>query len=58
MKIHTRDNEIHLSDEEWNTLGDATEGYSGSDLATLVLGALFEPIRDLQTAKHWILKSM
>ncbi len=57
MKIHSRDNDIRLSEAEWAQLADSTEGYSGSDLATLVLGSLFEPIRDLQNSKYWTLSS-
>lgn len=29
--------------------------YSGSDVATVTLGALFQPIKDLQAAQHWSL---
>ncbi|CAH1789888.1 unnamed protein product [Owenia fusiformis] len=53
MKIHTKDNDVPLSPDEWLTLGDATEGYSGSDLATLTLDAMFQPIRDLNNAEYW-----
>ena len=33
---------------------DRTEGYSGSDLSNVILTGLFEPIRDVQTATHWM----
>ena len=53
IKIHTRENKLTLTDDEWRCLGDKTEGYSGSDIATMTLGALFGPIRDLQAAMFW-----
>ena len=53
IKIHTRENKLTLTDDEWHCLGDRTEGYSGSDIASMTLGALFEPIRDLQAAMYW-----
>ena len=30
-----------------------TEGHSGSDLATLVNAALFQPVRELQHTTRW-----
>ncbi|KAK3583644.1 hypothetical protein CHS0354_021380 [Potamilus streckersoni] len=53
IKIHTKDNNLQLSEEDWNLLALKTEGYSGSDIATMTLGALFQPIRDLQAACFW-----
>ena len=53
MKIHTRENKIELSDEEWDQLSEKTEGYSGSDIANMMLESLFGPIRDLQISTHW-----
>ena len=53
MKIHTKDNEVKLTENDWKELADKTEGYSGSDIATLVLGALMEPIRHMQKAPYW-----
>ena len=53
IKIHTKDNPLSLSKEEWSYLVEKTEGYSGSDIANLTLGALFGPIRDLRTAMFW-----
>ncbi|KAL3847969.1 hypothetical protein ACJMK2_018857 [Sinanodonta woodiana] len=53
IKIHTKDNNLQLSEEDWNLLALRTEGYSGSDIATMTLGALFQPIRDLQAACYW-----
>ncbi|XP_064596168.1 vacuolar protein sorting-associated protein 4-like [Liolophura sinensis] len=53
FKIHARDNTMALVEKEWQELAERTEGFSGSDIATLTLGALFEPVRDLQSATHW-----
>lgn len=53
MKIHTKDNKIVMSEEDWTVLGEQTEGHSGSDLANLTLESLFCPIRELQTSKKW-----
>lgn len=53
LKIHSRDNQVDLTEDEWRELAMKTEGFSGSDLSTVVLGALFEPIREMQTATHW-----
>ncbi|XP_070536715.1 vacuolar protein sorting-associated protein 4-like [Ptychodera flava] len=54
MKIHTSNNNITtLTDTDWQLLADKTDGYSGSDIATLTLAALFQPIRDMQDAEFW-----
>ena len=53
LKIHTKDSCMNMTDEDWETLGQKTELYSGSDIANLTLGALFQPIREMQNAKYW-----
>ena len=53
MKIHAKTSPTHLTDSDWRKLADQTEGYSGSDIATMVLGALFEPIRHMQSSEYW-----
>lgn len=53
MKLHSQTTPLDLGPQDWDKLADSTEGYSGSDLATLTLGALFQPIRDMQQAVHW-----
>ncbi|KAG1452004.1 hypothetical protein G6F56_007932 [Rhizopus delemar] len=42
-----------LSATEYRQLADLTEGYSGSDIATLVRDALMQPIRKVQMATHF-----
>lgn len=54
MQLHSQATPLKLTPQDWEKLADNTNGYSGSDLATLTLGALFQPIRDLQQASHWI----
>ncbi|XP_041367723.1 vacuolar protein sorting-associated protein 4B-like [Gigantopelta aegis] len=53
MKLHCRGTQVKFTDDDWNQLADQTDGYSGSDIATFTLGALLEPVRDLQSTKHW-----
>jgi len=42
-----------LTEEDWVTLGNASEGYSGSDMAIVVNEALMMPVRRCQTAKRF-----
>ena len=42
-----------LTEEDYNELARLTEGYSGSDIATVVKSALMEPIRKCQSATHY-----
>lgn len=53
IKLHCCGNNVELSESDWTQLATQTEGYSGSDLSTLTNAALFQPIRDLQTAVYW-----
>lgn len=50
---HFSEVSLHLTDSDWQTLLDATEGYSGADLAHLATTAAFLPIRELQSARFW-----
>lgn len=54
LKMHCAETSCALTTDQWAELVQLTEGYSGSDIANLVLGALFEPIRHMQLASHWI----
>lgn len=47
--------ELGLQADEWRLLLDRTEGFSGSDLADLVRNAMYQPIRETTTARHWVL---
>ncbi|KAF1798982.1 skd1 protein [Mucor lusitanicus] len=42
-----------LSQADYRKLAEMTEGYSGSDIATLVRDALMQPIRKVQMATHF-----
>lgn len=46
--------ELNLPAEEWQHLLDRTAGFSGSDLSDLVKNALYQPVRELTTATHWV----
>ncbi|XP_034247749.1 vacuolar protein sorting-associated protein 4-like isoform X2 [Thrips palmi] len=46
--------ELNLPAAEWQNLLDRTAGFSGSDLSDLVRNALYQPVRELTTATHWI----
>lgn len=54
MKIHCKDAEVEMDGADWEKLAEVTELYSGSDLASLILDGLFQPIRQLQATLHWI----
>jgi SpoVK/Ycf46/Vps4 family AAA+-type ATPase len=65
LKIHCGEQQI--TEEEFTTLGKMLEGYSGSDIATVVVrnysilifsffsqkDAFMEPVREIQEATHW-----
>ncbi|SCW04603.1 LAFE_0H17194g1_1 [Lachancea fermentati] len=42
-----------LSKEDYRTLGQLTDGYSGSDISVVVKDALMQPIRKIQSATHF-----
>lgn len=50
FKIHLGNTPTTLKEEDFAQLGDATEGYSGSDISVVVKDALMEPIRKCQSA--------
>lgn len=43
----------NLNEEDLNELAEITEGYSGSDIATLTQEAVYEPLRKCQVATHF-----
>lgn len=53
MRMNVGLSATELSEEDWDTLGKMTEGFSGSDLANCTSDALFEPIRELEKTTHW-----
>ncbi|KAH8819652.1 P-loop containing nucleoside triphosphate hydrolase protein [Xylogone sp. PMI_703] len=42
-----------LTSEDYRTLGQLSEGYSGSDISIAVQDALMQPVRLIQTATHY-----
>lgn len=42
-----------LKQEDFKTLGQLSEGYSGSDISIAVQDALMQPVRKIQTATHY-----
>jgi len=52
MKIHSGTHHT-LTEEDFERIAEMTEGYSGSDLSTLVNDALMRPIKQLQQATHF-----
>lgn len=53
FKIHLGSTPSTLTPEQLKDLGERTEGYSGSDISTLVRDAIMQPIRKVQTATHF-----
>ncbi|CAL9729798.1 vacuolar protein sorting-associated protein 4 [Monosporozyma unispora] len=53
FEINVGDTPCTLTKEDYRSLGQMTEGYSGSDIAVAVKDALMEPIRKIQMATHF-----
>ena len=54
FKLNLGDTPNNLTEQDFATLGDNSEGYSGSDVAVVVREALMEPLRKCQTAKQFV----
>ena len=52
LKLHAGAQHI-LTEQDFTYLAQKTEGYSGSDLSTLVNDALMRPIKQLQSATYF-----
>lgn len=55
VRLNLGDTPNNLSDEDFNTIGELTDGASGSDIKILVKEALMQPLRQCQQAKQWII---
>ncbi|XP_024086348.1 vacuolar protein sorting-associated protein 4-like isoform X2 [Cimex lectularius] len=55
LKAKSKGVSINMSPEDWKTIVDRTEGYSGSDLTNVVGYAIQEPISELDKSHFWIL---
>ena len=53
MQLHCKDGDIDMNLEDWQEIAQKTELFSGSDISSLILDALFQPIRRLQATKLW-----
>lgn len=53
FEIHIGSTPCQLEPRDYRTLADKTEGYSGSDISTLVHDALMQPIRKVIGATHF-----
>lgn len=53
FKVHVGDTPHNLNERDFKQLGELTEGYSGSDIASLVKDVLFQPVRKTQDATHF-----
>jgi vacuolar protein-sorting-associated protein 4 len=53
FKIHLGNTPHKLTPEQFQQLGQMTEGYSGSDIAIIVRDAMMQPVRQVQTATHF-----
>jgi vacuolar protein-sorting-associated protein 4 len=54
FKLNLGDTPHCISEAEFMQLGEASEGYSGSDIKVLVQEALMEPLRKCQVAKQFV----
>ena len=57
VKLNLGDTPNNLSEDDFERIGDITEGASGSDIKVLVKEALMEPLRKCQQAKQFIVDS-
>jgi vacuolar protein-sorting-associated protein 4 len=54
FRLNLGDTPHSITEDEFDILGGASEGYSGSDIAVVVREALMEPLRKCQMAKQFI----
>jgi len=53
FKIHLGTTPNDITEEQFQELGRRTEGFSGSDISTLVHDAIMQPVRAVQSATHF-----
>ena len=54
FRVHVGETPNDLTDEDYQSLGVATEGFSGSDIDHVVKDVLYEPVRKVQEATHFV----
>eukprot|EP01084_Bolivina_argentea_P077565 140741_1 len=53
FRTHVGASSNNLSQQDYVTLGQMSEGFSGSDISGIVQDALMEPVREMQNATHF-----
>lgn len=53
FKLHIGDTPNCITDDDFRTLAEKTEGYSGHDICIVVRDALMQPVRKVQSATHF-----
>ena len=53
FEIHVGNTPCQLTPKDYRTLADRTDGFSGSDISTVVRDALMQPIRKVISATHF-----
>ncbi|KAG6809772.1 Vacuolar protein sorting-associated protein 4 [Tricholoma furcatifolium] len=53
FQLHVGDTPNELTNKDFRTLADRTDGYSGSDISTAVRDALMQPVRKIMNATHF-----
>lgn len=53
FKLNLGDTPCNLTANDFHTLSEITDGYSGHDIAVVVKDALMQPIRKIQSATHF-----
>ncbi|KIV82483.1 hypothetical protein PV11_04592 [Exophiala sideris] len=53
FELAVGDTKCEMSQQDYKTLADLSEGYSGSDISIAVQDALMQPVRKIQTATHY-----
>ncbi|KAJ3118777.1 Vacuolar protein sorting-associated protein 4 [Phlyctochytrium bullatum] len=53
FELHVGSTPCKLTGKDYRVLAEATEGFSGSDVAVVVRDALMEPVRKVQQATHF-----
>jgi len=54
FKVHVGDTPHELTQEDFDSLGAHSEGFSGSDIDHVVKDVLYEPVRKTQEATHFM----
>lgn len=54
FRVHVGETPSDLTDEDYQMLGAQSEGFSGSDIDHVVKDVLYEPVRKVQEATHFI----